>query len=248
MIVRQRRVPVAARRERPDAGRALRLKEVEEQLREMRSSVVCGLNQLLDLKDLSTGCHSTRLAEWAVRVGEEMGLDEEYQRNIEVACLLHDIGKIGIPDEILRKEGPLSAAERLVVNRHPEYGWAILRLLPGFELAGLFALHHHERLDGAGYPAGLEGDQIPLGAKIVTVVDAFDAMVSDRCYRKGLGLSEAVRRLEADSGTQFDPCIVKRFVHLAREHVSEVSRIVEPAERPAAPPWPSPEGSRTVRS
>ena len=200
-----------------DSPLALRLKEVEEQLRETRTAIVCGLNQLLDLKDFSTGCHSTRLAEWAVRVGEQLGLDEEYQRSIEVACLLHDIGKIGVPDVILTKGGPLTPEERVVINRHPEYGWAILRLFPGFERASLFALHHHERYDGRGYPGGLGGEHIPLGARIVTVVDAFDAMVSDRCYRKGLGVTEALRRLQADSWTQFDPGIVSRFIELARE-------------------------------
>lgn len=213
----------------PDSSFALRVKELEEQLRRIQGSIVCGLNQLLDLRDLSTGTHSTRLAEWAVRLAVDFDLDEDYQRNIEVACLLHDIGKIGVPDAILHKVGPLTPEERQWMNRHPEYGWAILRLLPGFELASLFALHHHERFDGAGYPGGLRGDGIPLGARIVTIVDAFDAMVSDRCYRKGLGLEEAVRRLLMDSGTQFDPQIVKPFVELARADFSQVSRITEPA-------------------
>lgn len=212
----------------PDSSFALRVKELEEQVRRIQGSIVCGLNQLLDLRDLSTGTHSTRLAEWAVRLAVDFGLDEDYQRNIEVACLLHDIGKIGVPDAILHKEGPLTPEERQWMNRHPEYGWAILRLLPGFELASLFALHHHERFDGAGYPGGLRGDGIPLGARIVTIVDAFDAMVSDRCYRKGLGLEEAVRRLLMDSGTQFDPEIVKPFVELAQADFSQVSRINEP--------------------
>jgi HD-GYP domain-containing protein (c-di-GMP phosphodiesterase class II) len=212
-----------------EAALALRLKELEEQVRRLEGSIVCGLNQLLDLRDLSTGTHSTRLAEWAVRVAVDFGLDEDYQRNVEVACLLHDIGKIGVPDSILRKEGPFTPEERQWMNRHPEYGWAILRLFPGFELASLFALHHHERFDGDGYPGGLRGDRIPMGARIVTIVDSFDAMVSDRCYRKGLGLDEAVRRLEADSGKQFDPDIVKPFVDLARSDFSQVSRIAEPS-------------------
>ncbi len=213
----------------PESSLALRAKGLEEQLRQMQGSIVCGLNQLLDLRDLNTGTHSTRLAEWAVRLAVDFGLDEDYQRNIEVACLLHDIGKIGVPDAILHKKGPLTPEERQRMNRHPEYGWAILRLLPGFELASLFALHHHERFDGTGYPGGLRGDGIPLGARIVTIVDAFDAMVSDRCYRKGLGLEEAVRRLLMDSGTQFDPEIVKPFVELAQADFSQVSRITEPA-------------------
>lgn len=212
----------------PESLLALRVKDLEEQLRQIQGSVVCGLNQLLDLKDLSTGTHSTRLAEWAVRLAVDFGLDEDHQRNIEVACLLHDIGKIGVPDAVLRKEGPLTSEDRQWMNRHPEYGWAILRLIPGFELASLFALHHHERFDGTGYPGRLRGDGIPMGARIVTIVDSFDAMVSDRCYRRGLGLDEAVRRLLMDSGTQFDPDIVKPFVQLAQADFSQVSRITEP--------------------
>jgi HD-GYP domain-containing protein (c-di-GMP phosphodiesterase class II) len=207
----------------------LRVKELEEQLRQMQSAVVCGLNQLLDLRDLSTGYHSTRLAEWAVRVAVELGLDEHHQRNVEVACLLHDLGKIGIADAVLRKERALTPEEREQMKRHPEFGWAILRLFPGFELAGLFALHHHEHFDGSGYPGGLKGDQIPLGARIVAVVDAFDAMVSDRCYRKGLPLEEAIARLQAASGTQFDPAIVERFVGLASRELASVSRLAAPA-------------------
>jgi len=201
---------------------SLRLKELEEQLRRTRSSIVCGLNLLLDLKDVSTGTHSTRLAEWAVRLAVDFGLDEEYQRNIEVACLLHDIGKVGVPDSILKKAAPLTPPEREWMNRHPEYGWAILRLFPGFELASLFALHHHERFDGRGYPGALRGEGIPFGARIVTIVDSFDAMVSDRCYRKGLGFDEAERRLNAGKGTQFDPAIVEPFVELARANLSRV--------------------------
>ena len=210
---------------------ALRVKELEEQIRQMQSAVVCGLNQLLDLRDLSTGCHSTRLAEWAVRVAIELGLDEVHQRNVEVACLLHDLGKIGVPDAVLRKERALTPEERDQMKRHPDYGWAILRLFPGFELAALFALHHHEHYDGSGYPGGLRGEEIPLGARIVAVVDAFDAMVSDRCYRKGLPLEEALGRLQAASGSQFDPRIVERFVGLARRELAEVSQLAAPASR-----------------
>jgi HD-GYP domain-containing protein (c-di-GMP phosphodiesterase class II) len=219
-----------------DAGEmpaALRIKELEERIRHIEGAVVCGLNQLLDLRDLSTGYHSTRLAEWAVRIAVDLGLDERQQRNVEVACILHDIGKIGIPDAVLRKERELTPEERQQMKRHPEFGWAILRLFPGLSLASLFALHHHEHFDGSGYPGGLKGEEIPLGARIVAVVDAFDAMVSDRCYRKGLPLAEAIARLQAGSGTQFDPGIVERFVGLARRNLADVCALTAPG-RPAA--------------
>jgi HD-GYP domain-containing protein (c-di-GMP phosphodiesterase class II) len=199
------------------AAGALRVKELEEDLRRVYSSVILGLNQLQDLRDLETGCHSTRLAEWGVRVAIELGLDETYQHNVEVACLLHDLGKIGVPDAILHKPGPLDAAERRVMNLHPEFGWAVLRLFPDLHLASLFALHHHEKMDGSGYPGGLRGRDIPMGARIVAVVDAFDAMVSDRCYRGGVGLEQAAARLLTEAGTHFDPDVVRHFLPLALE-------------------------------
>src|SRR5437660_4230961 len=139
------------------APESLRIKQLEEQASALRSSVICAFNQLLDLKDLNTGVHSTRLAEWGVRVGQELGLDEAALQNLEVAALLHDIGKVGIPDAILRKPGKLDEDEYSLMKKHPEYGWMVLRMLPGFEHAALDILHHHESFDGSGYPAGLKG-------------------------------------------------------------------------------------------
>ncbi len=189
---------------------SLRLKRAEEQITALRSSVICAFNQLLDLKDLNTGVHSTRLAEWGMRVGQELGLEEAELQNLEVAALLHDIGKMGIPDSILRKPGRLDPDEYTLMKKHPEYGWAVLRMLPGFERAALDILHHHENFDGKGYPAGLQGSEIPIVSRIVTVIDAFDAMVSSRPYRVGLPHEEAVRRLIESSGTQFDTAVVRR--------------------------------------
>jgi HD-GYP domain-containing protein (c-di-GMP phosphodiesterase class II) len=207
---------------------SLQIKILEERLEAARSTTIFGLNQLLDLKDLNTGVHSTRLAEWGVRVADNLGVDESHRRDVEAAALLHDIGKIGIPDAILQKPGKLTQPERELMQKHSEYGWAVLRLFPGFERVSLLVLHHHERLDGKGYPAGLKGDEIPLGSRIVCILDAFDAMISSRCYRSGLPLEEAVRRLEADSGTQFDPDIVRLFLPLALAELSQVSQITEP--------------------
>src|SRR5438270_2068732 len=182
----------------------LRIKELEEQHLAFRNSLICAFNQLLDLKDISTGVHSTRLAEWAIRVARKLNIPEEHMYQVEVAALLHDIGKVGVPDSILKKQGPLTGEERAIINRHPEYSWSILRLFPGLEPASLYALHHHESVDGTGYPAGLKKEDIPLVARIICVIDAYDAMVSNRCYRKGLPHQEAIRRLLESSGTQFD--------------------------------------------
>ena len=195
---------------------AFRIKLLEEQASVMRNAVICAFNQLLDLKDLNTGVHSTRLAEWGLRVGQELGLDESTLRNLEVAALLHDIGKVGIPDAILRKPGKLDTEEYALIKKHPDYGWAVLRMLPGFESAALDILHHHESVDGSGYPAGLRNSEIPIVSRIVCVIDAYDAMVSSRPYRKGLPFEEAARRLVACSGTQFDATVVNSFLPIAQ--------------------------------
>jgi HD-GYP domain-containing protein (c-di-GMP phosphodiesterase class II) len=201
---------------------AFRIKLLEEQTSLLRNSVICAFNQLLDLKDLNTGVHSTRLAEWGLRVGLELGLDDNTLRNLEVAALLHDIGKVGIPDAILRKPGKLDPEEFALIKKHPDYGWAVLRMLPGFESAALDILHHHESVDGSGYPAGLRNSEIPIVSRIVCVIDAYDAMVSSRPYRKGLPFEEAARRLIASSGTQFDPVVVDSFLPVARMDMETV--------------------------
>src|SRR5579862_2000432 len=198
------------------------VKLIEEQLTALRSSLICAFNQLLDLKDLNTGVHSTRLAEWALHVAGEFGLDRDCLGDIEVAALLHDIGKIGIADAILNKPAKLTAEEYELMKKHPEYGWAVLRQVPGMERASLIILHHHESYDGRGYPGGLKGEEIPMGSRIVAVIDAFDAMVSNRPYRQGLPFEEAERRLLAASGTQFDARVVKSFLTLARSEMSSV--------------------------
>jgi HD-GYP domain-containing protein (c-di-GMP phosphodiesterase class II) len=108
------------------------------------------------------------------------------------------------------------------MKKHPEFGWAVLRQVPGMERASLMILHHHENFDGTGYPGGLKGEEIPMGSRIVSVIDAFDAMVSTRPYRQGMPIEEAVRRLVAASGTQFDPRVVNRFLPLAQAEMTSV--------------------------
>lgn len=201
---------------------SIRIKELEESLLAQRNSVICAFNQLLDLKDLNTGVHSTRLAEWGMRIGQELGLEEDALKDLEVAALLHDIGKIGIPDSILKKPAKLENDEYALMKKHPEYGWAVLRDLPGFDRAALYILHHHESFDGKGYPAGLKSSEIPIASRIVSVTDAFDAMVSSRPYRQGLPFEEAIRRLILASGTQFDPLVVQSFLPLAQAEMATV--------------------------
>jgi HD-GYP domain-containing protein (c-di-GMP phosphodiesterase class II) len=200
----------------------LRVKELEEQQRALLKSTICAFNQLLDLRDLNTGIHSTRLAEWAMRVARKLQIEETDFYQLEVAALLHDIGKIGVPDAILKKESKLTDEERALMNKHPEYSWSILRLFPGLDKASLYALHHHESYDGTGYPGGLKSEEIPMGSRIVAVIDAYDAMISNRCYRKGMSREEAAHRLIAGSGGQFDPVVVQAFVEIAEQEIEDV--------------------------
>lgn len=208
----------------------LRVKELESEVRELRSALVCSFNQLLDLRDLNTGVHSTRLAEWGLRVARDLGVAESSMADLEMGALLHDIGKIGVPDQILNKPGRLTQEEFEFVKRHPEFGWTVIRKLPGLEQTSLYVLHHHENFDGTGYPARLKGSEIPIGSRIVSVIDAFDAMVSSRPYRKGLPLPEALRRLREASGTQFDPAVIGSFVPIAELEMPSVLEAVGVSE------------------
>jgi len=208
----------------------LRVRELEGQMRDLRSALVCSFNQLLDLRDLNTGVHSTRLAEWGLRVARDLGVPERCMPDLEMGALLHDIGKIGVPDSILNKPNRLTPEEYEIVKRHPEFGWTVVRNLPGLEQTSLYVLHHHEHFDGTGYPARLRDSEIPIGARIVAVIDAFDAMVSSRPYRAGLPLQEAIKRLHQASGTQFDPDVVKSFVRFAPSEMAAVLKAVGVSE------------------
>ena len=213
----------------------LEMRHLEERLRDKDDAIACALSALVDLKDLHTGIHATRMAEWAVRIGRVLGLEPDELRDLELASLLHDIGKIGIPDAILLKPGGLNEEELEIVRRHPEYAWAVLRMIPGFDRVALLALHHHERMDGRGYPAGLADEAIPLGARIVAVIDAFDAMMSSRSYRGPLRVQDAVDELIRCSGSQWDPRVVRLFIAMAAEEFNEVFDTVGGVHSPELP-------------
>jgi HD-GYP domain-containing protein (c-di-GMP phosphodiesterase class II) len=226
MLLLEDRAALSVKSAADFSGQSLRIKELEAQIRESRAALVCSFNQLLDLRDLNTGVHSTRLAEWGLRVARDLGVPESVMADLEMGALLHDIGKIGVPDAILNKPGRLTPEEFEIVKRHPEFGWTVIRNLPGLGQTSLYVLHHHENYDGTGYPARLKGSEIPIGARIVSVIDAFDAMVSSRPYRAGLPLEEAIRRLQEASGTQFDAAVVKSFVPIALSEMSSVLQAV----------------------
>jgi HD-GYP domain-containing protein (c-di-GMP phosphodiesterase class II) len=208
----------------------LQVEDLQNQIRELHSGFVCCLNQLLDLRDLNTGLHSTRLAEWGLLVARSLGVSERDMYGLEMGALLHDIGKVGVPDNILNKPGKLTDEEYEVVKRHPEYGWTVIRKLRGLEQSSLYVLHHHENFDGTGYPAKLKGHETPIGARIVSVIDAFDAMVSARPYRKGMPIPEALKRLHEASGRQFDPSVVKSFTEFAQNEMASVIEAVGASE------------------
>lgn len=191
-------------------------RQLEQRVRDVTFSTLCSLVQLLDLKDLATGVHSSRLTTWAVTIAKLLGLTADETRQVEIAAVLHDLGKIGIPDEILKKASRLTLEEQTIMRKHPEYGWAVMKHIPGCQNASLLILHHHEMWDGRGYPAGLKGEDIPLGARIIAITDAFDAMTSDRSYRKAMSTERALTTLERFAGTQFDPTIVAVFAEFIR--------------------------------
>ncbi|HEX8099597.1 MAG TPA: diguanylate cyclase, partial [Actinomycetota bacterium] len=184
-------------------GNAARFVELEETY----VSTVAALANALDAQDEYTGSHARALAEMTVTVGADMGLDGESLKRLELASLFHDIGKIGVPSEIIRKDGSLTAAERRHINRHPEIGEQILSPVPFLQPLLPIVRGCHERWDGKGYPDGLAGDAIPLEARIIFVCDAFHAMTTDRPYRNALSQTEAIRRLKLAAGRQFDPTV-----------------------------------------
>jgi HD-GYP domain-containing protein (c-di-GMP phosphodiesterase class II) len=176
--------------------------------------LIRGLAQSIDAKDPYTAGHTSRVAQYSVRIAGALGLDDATRREIEHGALLHDIGKIGVPDAVLMKPGPLDDAEWEAMRQHPLFACAIL---DGVDLSPTvlsMVRHHHENLDGTGYPDHLAGDDLPLPARIARVADAFDAMTSDRPYRDALSLAAARAELRRNAGTQFCPEIVDVFEEL----------------------------------
>ncbi len=167
---------------------------------------------VLDTRDTETQGHSLRVVSFTLKLAELMKISDKNTLKVyEYGALLHDIGKIGIPDAILRKPGELTAPEWLIMKKHPSIGYNLLRRIKFLESSAQIVLHHHEAFDGSGYPNGLSGQDIPMGARIFNIADAIDAMTSDRPYQKALPLNIAAAELKKHSGQQFDPQIVAIF-------------------------------------
>ena len=199
------------------AALALDGQRIAGQLEASFLATIDALVRALEAQDMYTSGHALSIADLARHVGRVLGLDAAALRDVEHAAVLHDIGKIGIPSELLRKTGPLSSGEREHMRAHPEIGARILEPVERLRQLAPLVRFSHERWDGSGYPDGLAGEQIPLGARIIAVCDAFDAMVSDRPYRGGRSAADALAELRANAGTQFDPAVVEAFEEALRD-------------------------------
>lgn len=194
---------------------ALEKYRLSEQL-EGAEQVIFTLAATVEAKDPTTSNHVHRMARYAVELGQALSLDENQLRLLRYGAILHDIGKIGVSEAILRKPGPLTEVEWEEVRQHPLLGESVCGPLRFSHKVGPIIRHHHERWDGKGYADSLAGEEIPFLARIISVVDAFDAMTNDRPYRKALPLDEAVCRLSEGAGMQWDPGITHAFLNLVR--------------------------------
>ena len=207
------------------ASYAFRIASFEENQREQVLSMACTLVSLVDLRDSYTGGHSNRVAEYNRGTAVTLGLSYSDTNNSVMAGLLHDIGKIGVPDHVLLKQGKLTDEEFELIKKHPEFGWMALKSVREFEEVSLMLLHHHERIDGGGYPGKLKGAQIPLGAKIIAVSDSYDALTTNRPYRTARSQGEALEELVRCRGTQFEPEVLDAFVKWIQSPAAAKSRI-----------------------
>lgn len=197
------------------------------QLRDQTKEALIAMADTIDARDSSTYQHSQRVAEYAEMIARQMRLPYDEVELIVTTARLHDLGKIGIDNTMLYKPGPLSNEERSDFQRHPSIGESLVGYFPAFGVGRDIIRHHHEHFNGRGYPNGLKGEEIPPGARILAVADAYDAMTSDRPYRPAMSKEKAIAELRAESGTQFDPQVVKAFLS-ALEGKEQERRVAQP--------------------
>jgi putative nucleotidyltransferase with HDIG domain len=194
------------------AERTQQLSVALQELEQSYDYTLEALGGALDAKDAETEGHCQRVTAFTITMAKAMNVDKAVLRHMARGAFLHDIGKMGIPDSILRKPGPLTSQEREIMRRHCEIGYSVLERIPFLKEAAEIVLSHQECYDGSGYPRGLRGEEIPLGARIFAVADTLDAMISDRPYRKALPISAAREEIKRFSGRQFDPKVVEVFL------------------------------------
>ena len=202
--------------------RTARLEEAIDQLEQSYDDTLEALGSALDLKDAETEGHCQRVTAFCISIAKTMPVPDSYLPILARAAFLHDIGKMAIPDGILRKPGPLNDDEKKIMRTHCEIGYNMLIRIPFLRDAAEIVLAHQEFYDGSGYPRGLKGDQIPLGARIFGIADSLDAMISDRPYRRALPMSHAREEIKRCSGSQFDPAVVKVFLSIPEQHWIEL--------------------------
>jgi len=190
------------------------LTAMHEQLRRAYESTIEGWGRALELRDKETEGHTKRVCEMTLLLARKFSLSDAERYYMKLGCLLHDIGKMGIPDNILKKQGPLSAAEKLIIEKHPEFAKELLGPIEFLAPALDIPYCHHEKWDGSGYPRGLRGHEIPLAARIFAVVDVWDDLVSDRHYHKGWTIDKVCEHIIAEAGSHFDPQVVAKFLEL----------------------------------
>ncbi len=196
--------------------RAGELRRALTELEIAQAETVRRLSMAVEFRDEGTGAHIERIGRFSALLAEQIGMDPEFCERIGHAAPLHDVGKVAIPDAILLKPGPLTEEERAIVETHAEEGYRLVRGSSSsiLDMAATIALSHQEKWDGTGYPRGLAGEAIPLEGRIVAVVDVFDALTSDRVYRKAFGLDEAVRMMKEQRGRHFDPVLLDAFLEV----------------------------------
>jgi cyclic di-GMP phosphodiesterase len=189
-----------------------------ELLTEAYGDTIEALGSALGLKDVETEAHSQRVTAYTISIANTVPIPLPYLQVLARAAFLHDIGKMAVPDKILRKPGPLDDSENQIMRTHCEIGYNTLTRIPFLREAADFVLAHHEFFDGTGYPRGLRGEQIPLGARIIAIANALDAMLSDSPFRNALSMSHAREEIRPCAGTQFDPKIVEVFLSIPESH------------------------------
>jgi HD-GYP domain-containing protein (c-di-GMP phosphodiesterase class II) len=193
-----------------------------QQLRQSYKATVRALSNAVEARDAYTGKHAERVTAYGIALAEAIGIDTVGAPGLEFGFLLHDVGKLAVPDAILFKPDALSAEEFSLVARHPEVGAEILRDVEFLGEGKLVVRHHHERWDGAGYPDRLAGDAIPLPARVFAVADALDALTTDRPYRRATRFSRAREEIRSNAGSQFDPAVVAAFDTIPDTRLAEI--------------------------